>query len=195
MKYRVLMCINNSLIKKGLSVFINKCIPDAEISETKSLEFLDKSNSKIKYDLFIIDFSYLPKINLIYDAYINFFTEKKVIFLGESLNVERKLDFKNISYLTIQSSESEISKELRLLSRNRKHNTISVPKGNKNKNTLSVRELEIANYLIQGLTTTEISKELLLKKSTISTYKKRIYYKAKSNNLVEFIKMFNTVVD
>lgn len=195
MSYRALIYINNPLIKKGLSVYINKCFPNTEISETNSLDFLNKTNLKKKYDLFIIDYSYLSKIDLMNNIITTFFTEKKVIFLVENLNVEIKLDKKNISYLSIHGSESEVLKQLRLIFRNGKHKIKSVTKSNQNKNNLSVRELEIANLLIKGFSINEISNELLLKKSTISTYKKRIYNKTNANNLVQFIKIFNTVVD
>ncbi len=55
---------------------------------------------------------------------------------------------------------------------------------------LSNKELEIANLLISGLGNLEISNTLDIQKSTVSTYKKRIFEKLKINNVVSLLEVF-----
>jgi DNA-binding NarL/FixJ family response regulator len=52
---------------------------------------------------------------------------------------------------------------------------------------LSKREIEIANLLVRGDGNLEISNNLGIQMSTVSTYKNRIFEKLKINNLVELI--------
>jgi DNA-binding NarL/FixJ family response regulator len=54
--------------------------------------------------------------------------------------------------------------------------------------TLSIRELEIALLLTKGYGNLEISNVLSIQKSTVSTYKMRIFDKLKVSNIPELIK-------
>lgn len=80
MMFRVLIYSSQPLIKKGLSFYLNKCITDAEISETNSLNFLNKAKQKNGYDLFIFDLSSLTEINLMYNLLSTFFIKKNSVF-------------------------------------------------------------------------------------------------------------------
>lgn len=55
---------------------------------------------------------------------------------------------------------------------------------------LSKRELEIAELMITGNGNLEISNQLNIHMSTVSTYKNRIFDKLKINNLVELINIY-----
>jgi DNA-binding NarL/FixJ family response regulator len=54
--------------------------------------------------------------------------------------------------------------------------------------TLSKREKEIMELLLNGENNKSISKRLSLKSNTISTYKKLIFYKVGVNNLIDLFK-------
>ncbi|MDQ6470819.1 response regulator transcription factor [Flavobacterium sp. LHD-80] len=58
--------------------------------------------------------------------------------------------------------------------------------------TLSKRELQIAEMLINGNGNLEISNMLNIHMSTVSTYKARLFEKLKITNLVELINLFKT---
>jgi DNA-binding CsgD family transcriptional regulator len=62
--------------------------------------------------------------------------------------------------------------------------TMKIQKTNK----FSTREKECANLLMKGYSISQISKELSLKKNTISTYKMRIHKKTNTVNLVQLLK-------
>ena len=56
-------------------------------------------------------------------------------------------------------------------------------------NNLSNREAQIADLLMRGESLTEIGKEMNLKETTISTYKKRVFKKANVKTLSDLIKL------
>jgi len=58
-------------------------------------------------------------------------------------------------------------------------------------NKLSKREYQIARMLVKGISNLEISKDLSLSMSTISTYKKRILLKTETENLIELSNFYN----
>ena len=55
---------------------------------------------------------------------------------------------------------------------------------------LSERELEVARLMVKGLGNLEISNVLQLQKTTVSTYKKRIYEKLQIDHLAALIEVF-----
>ena len=50
---------------------------------------------------------------------------------------------------------------------------------------LSVREMEVCNLLLAGNSTNKIAEVLNIKCNTVSTFKKLIFKKTKTNNLIE----------
>ena len=56
---------------------------------------------------------------------------------------------------------------------------------------LSNREIEVAKFLVDGYSNIDISKSLNLKKTTVSTYKNRIFEKLSIETLSELIQTFN----
>jgi DNA-binding NarL/FixJ family response regulator len=56
---------------------------------------------------------------------------------------------------------------------------------------LSDREMEIATLMVNGMGNLEISNELKLKSTTVSTYKNRVFEKLGVANLSALIQFFN----
>ena len=56
---------------------------------------------------------------------------------------------------------------------------------------LSNRELEVAKLMVDGYGNTEICKALNIQKTTVSTYKTRIFEKTGIDNLSYLIQLFN----
>ena len=72
---------------------------------------------------------------------------------------------------------------------------LKIKKSHKSNNTsllhvLSNREMEIALLIIKGVANLEISNTLSLRKSTVSTYKQRIYDKLNISSIAELIEVF-----
>jgi len=60
--------------------------------------------------------------------------------------------------------------------------------------TLSKRERQVLDLMLKGSLVKDICKELGLKSNTVSTYKKNIFLKTKTNNIIELFQIANTVV-
>ena len=58
-----------------------------------------------------------------------------------------------------------------------------------NFNILSSREVEVANYLMEGKGTNFIAKELGIKANTVSTIKKKVFTKLGISSSVELYKL------
>ena len=55
---------------------------------------------------------------------------------------------------------------------------------------LSSRETEVCNLLLTGSSTNKIAELLNIKCNTVSTIKKSIFYKTKTNNLIELYEVY-----
>ena len=108
-------------------------------------------------------------------------------------------------YLHKLSSEDEIVQAVnsvlkgkRYLSESVKGKIVNMALGrtvNNPLDQLSSRELEVSRYLVQGMGNQEICNRLNLQKSTVSTYKNRIFEKLNINNVVELISILNAGSD
>lgn len=57
--------------------------------------------------------------------------------------------------------------------------------------TLTKREKEVLEYMLKGTLVKDICKELDLKSNTISTFKKSIFKKTGTTNIIELFRMAN----
>lgn len=62
---------------------------------------------------------------------------------------------------------------------------------NRNKTTLSKREIEVLKHLIDGKRNIEISKILKINQKTVNTYKTRVYSKTRAVNTIDLYKFAN----
>lgn len=58
---------------------------------------------------------------------------------------------------------------------------------------LSKREIEVCNLLLTGNCTNKIAEVLKIKCNTVSTIKKSIFFKTKTNNLIELYEVYKQV--
>jgi DNA-binding NarL/FixJ family response regulator len=190
MNYKVLIYSVQPIIEVGLSFCLKKSIPNATILNTNSLIFLSVNEPKFNCDLFVFDISHHSELELIISHFASFFDGKKVVFFIENLEMVQNQDLKSALYIYKNSSEVEIVKSLNTFCNIPKWSLRyrSITKNIQNKNKLSEREKQCANLLMKGYTVTQISKELSLKKNTISTYKMRMHKKTNTKNLVQLIK-------
>lgn len=191
MSRNVLIYSCNTITQIGLSYCVKRSITNTSVFRTNSLEqiFTEESN----FELFIIDISHSTEMYYINAQLAPHLRGRKIVFFVENIENDSFLRLKEISYIHKDNSELEIVKHLRRLC-NKGNDVIkykSVSKQIQNKNKLSKREKECANLLMRGYSVTQISNELSLGMSTISTYKKRIQKKTNSNNVIQLIKTLN----
>lgn len=191
MNCKVLIYSRHSIIQIGLMFCIKKSISNVTIYKANSLEQVFALNENSYFDLFIFDVSYFTEMFCINEQLITSLNEKRIIFLVDNMDIVKLLDFKNIVYIQRDCGETEVVKCLRKLLKMRKA-TINYKYKNvtnrfQKENNFSKREIQCANLLMKGYSVSQISEKLLLKMSTVSTYKMRLQKKTNTNNLVQLI--------
>ena len=190
MSYKVLIYSCNTIFHIGISLCVKKSIPNTTICKANTLE--QAFATKSQFDLYIFDVVNITSLFQIKEQMLVLLKEKKAFFFVENNEFEKFLEFENAIYINKNSTELLVIKQLRLLCKKRKY-IIKYRKATKcivKDNTLSERELQCAKLLMKGYSVTQISKELSLKMSTISTYKRRIQNKTNTKNVVQLIKHY-----
>lgn len=196
---KILIADDHDIVLTGTSIILESRIPNTLIDTAADYpEVLDKI-SKQKYDLLILDINMPESRN------------KKMISEIKSIQPE-------IRILVFSAYEEDIGVQYiregadGYINKLSKVDTISeavmkmfaegnyYPNGIVNKllqpsaldgiKSLSEREYEIFILMVKGNGNLEISNEMEIQMSTISTYKKRIHKKLKTTNLADLIKLY-----
>lgn len=206
---RIIVADDHGIVRMGLIQTIKRLIPNSVIYEVEDFKSLYKEILKEELDLAIMDVN-MPN-GTIQEAidYIKIHRAglKILIFSSqdEDLYAMRYLKMGAGGYLSKQSSSSVIETALtamlrtgRYASENVKEAMFSESLNRPTKSSplelLSDRELQIANKLAEGIPLKELSNQLNLHASTISTYKNRLFEKLKIRSipeLVEILRLYN----
>jgi two-component system invasion response regulator UvrY len=191
------------VVRAGLEIFIQNNFSDVTIIEFDSFHHFNKDSIDDLPELFIVgstielpsnqckiitklkNKSRLIKI-IIYDDNPDFLKISQYFKSGVTGYLTKRSDmtdlYKCIS--EVQNEKSYISDEIMEILLPRWLSPVEDPSF-KNKITLTNREFEIAGYLINGDTISEISKKIQREISTIRTIKKNLFHKLKITNLVD----------
>ncbi|CAD0225580.1 response regulator transcription factor [Chryseobacterium sp. D764] len=196
---KILIADDHDIVLTGTSIILESRIPNTVIDTAADYpEVLDKISGQ-KYDLLILDINMPESRN------------KKMISEIKSIQPE-------IRILVFSAYEEDIGVQYikegadGYINKLSKVDTISeavmkmfaegnyYPNGIVNKllqpsaldgiKSLSEREYEIFILMVKGNGNLEISNEMEIQMSTISTYKKRIHKKLKTTNLADLIKLY-----
>ncbi|WP_177761653.1 response regulator transcription factor [Flavobacterium sp. I3-2] len=203
-KFKFITADDHEIIAKSLIFIIKDLYKDAEIYQIDKLSEIVETLKKEKIDLLILDISFpegdtltiIPKIKAIQPDI------KILIFSGHDENMYAIRYFHaNVNgYLSKSSGVNEIKNAITDVMNNGKYfsrniqnqimDSLIFKKPSNALQQLSNREFEIAKLLVKGYGNTEISAELDLQKSTVSTYKNRIFEKLEINNVPDLIQIF-----
>lgn len=203
-KFKFITADDHEIIAKSLIFIIKDLYKDAEIYQIDKLNEIVETLKKEKIDLLILDISFpegdtltiIPKIKAIQPDI------KILIFSGHDENMYAIRYFHaNVNgYLSKSSGVNEIKNAITEVVNNGKYfsrniqnqimDSLIFKKPTNALQQLSNREFEIAKLLVKGYGNTEISAELDLQKSTVSTYKNRIFEKLEVNNVPDLIQIF-----
>ncbi|MGG7550145.1 response regulator [Chryseobacterium arthrosphaerae] len=206
---RIVVADDHGIVRMGLIQTIKRLRPDAVISEVEDYKSLYKLILNEKPDLAIMDVN-MPN-GTVQEAidYVKIHQPELKILIFSSQDEElygmRYLKMGAGGYLSKLSSTEVIETALtamltkgRYISDHIKEAVFLESLNGTAKNSpfeaLSDRELQIANKLAEGLPLKEISNQLNLHSSTISTYKIRLFEKLKIRSipeLVEILRMYN----
>jgi two-component system invasion response regulator UvrY len=205
----IIVADDHGIVRMGLVQTIKRLRPDVTISEVEDFKSLYKVILKEELDLAIMDVN-MPN-GSVQEAidYIKIHQPNLKILIfssqDEELYAMRYLKMGAGGYLSKQSSTAVIETALtamlstgRYVSEDVKEamflESLNGAKKISPFEALSDRELQIANKLAEGLPLKEISNQLNLHSSTISTYKNRLFEKLHIRSipeLVEILRLYN----
>lgn len=203
---RILVADDHVIVRMGLVQMLEKMRPNALISEVEDYKSLFDLISKETFDLAILDVN-MPNGTL--QQAIDFIKLKQpdlkiLVFSSqeEHLYALRYLKMGAHGFLNKLSSKERIDdaitdmlKKGRFLSDEVKDQMVADSLNNHQSSSsleaLSNRELEVAHKLIEGLSLKEISNQLNLHVSTVSTYKNRVFEKLNVQSIPELIAVMN----
>ena len=202
--YQFLVADDHSLLRQGVSLIIKELFLNATVFQAGNFKDTLRILRENIVDLLILDVNF-PDGNS-----LKILTEIKIIqpdikilmFSGfdENIYAMRYLNAGASGYLNKESSEEEMKKAINAMMLSGKYITSNVKerildsyiskKPINPLDLLSNREIEVARLLIKGYGNLEILETLNIKKTTVSTYKYRIFEKLQISNLPSLIELF-----
>jgi DNA-binding NarL/FixJ family response regulator len=204
-QYSFLIADDHSIVRQGVSLLIKELFFNVKIFHAGSFKETLKITSENKIDLLILDINFPDgnSLSILSEAKAIQPEMKILIFsaLDEDIYALRYLNAGASGYLNKGSSEDEMKQALKSMMISGKYITQNIKdrildsyiskKPINPLEQLSNREVEVARLLIKGYGNLEIAEMLNIKKSTVSTFKNRIFEKLEIDNLADLIDFFN----
>lgn len=200
---KVLLAEDHSIVIKGMTIIFETEFVDYDLNVVSNSSDLMNALKKEKFQLAIIDLQLEDgdTLHLVTDI-LRLYPELNIlIFSGnpEELYAQKLYNKGVKGYLNKQTKDSEIIFALRQIldgktyvSENFKRFLLRKDEGAKNPfDKLSAREMEVLNLMLQGKRSLEICRELNLQKSTVATYKAKLFTKLQINNVLELKQLVN----
>ncbi len=204
-----LVADDHSIVRNGLALVIRSTFDNAFIYQAGTFNEIQTFVSEIKIDFLILDISFpegsvlrlLPGLKALQP------NMKILIFSSfeEEVYALRYIKAGADGYLSKLSTPEDIQNALEIMIREGKYTSDKIKekivdsymqkKSDNPLEELSQREMEIGTLLVKGYGNLEISNELNLKATTVSTYKTRVFEKLGVNNLPALIQKFDLYND
>lgn len=202
--YTFLIADDHSIVRQGIALVVKELFSNATIHTAGSFKDTLKVVRETKLDLLILDINFPDgnSINIIPEVKTIQPELKILIFTAydESIYAMRYLNAGASGYLNKGCTEEEMKMAVKSMVSTGKYVTQSIkdrildsyisktPINPLDK--LSIREVEVARLLIKGHGNLEISELLQIKKTTVSTFKNRVFEKLEIDNLAALIELF-----
>jgi len=202
--YTFLIADDHSVVRQGISLVIKELFLNAKIHTAGTFKETLKAVKENKFDLLVLDINFPDgnSINIIPEVKYLQPDIKILIFTAydESIYAMRYLNAGASGFLNKGCSEDEIKNAVKSMITSGKYVTQTIkdrildsyisktPINPLEK--LSIREVEVARLLIKGYGNLEISDLLQIKKTTVSTFKNRVFEKLEIDNLAALIELF-----
>lgn len=204
-KFSFITADDHSIITLSLAFILNDLYRKAEVHQINNLSGVIKTLHAGRIDLLLLDISFPDgdTLNMIPTLKKLQPDLKILIFSGheEDIYAMRYINAGANGYLSKLNSEDEIKKAIREVMNFGKYFSKNIQdkimdnyifkKPSNLLEQLSNRELEIARLLTEGYGNTEICIALDLQKSTVSTYKNRIFEKLEIDSISDLIRLFD----
>ena len=200
---KFLLADDHHVVRTGLGLIIKDEFSDAEIDECNNGDCVWKKIRSAEYDLIILDIT-MPatdSLGLIENIFTYKPDQKVMIFTISPVSIYAKkyLETGVKGFINKEADPAEIRHAIVAILNNRRYLGPDMRHiltwGDIDKqpitpfDSLSIRELEVMNHLIQGKNVKEIAEMLFLHISTISTHKSNLMAKLDVSNVVELTKM------
>jgi len=204
----ILIAEDHAIVRLGISILLKNLYPGTNVLEVDDFNEAIKVINQHPIDLIILDIN-IPNgnsIQMIDTIRVRQPDTKILIFSAydEDLYAQRYIEAGANGFLSKGARGPEIDKAIKtvlnydiyaseyvkqsLLQRLADKNAVSNPL-----QTLSNRETEVMQLLIEAKSVSEISNILNLQISTVSTYRKRIFEKLSIKNIVELIQKYRSL--
>ena len=208
-EYNFIVADDHTIVRQGVTFILKEIHKNSCIYQLANFSEIIKRLNTTPIDLIVLDISFpdgtslniIPTIKKIQPNI------KILIFsaFDENIYAIRYLNAGASGYLSKLSNEDEIKLAIKsvlnsgkYISKNIQEKIMDTYIFNKPKNPLeqlSNREIEIAKLLVEGFSNIDICNTLNIQKSTVSTYKNRIFEKLDIDNLSSLIQIFNFYKD
>jgi two-component system invasion response regulator UvrY len=197
--YNFLIADDHEVVILGMVAMISEIYPSATFTFAKDGDELTNSFNKEEFDLVLMDVN-MPRCNSLgtLEWILTKKPKQKVIIFSmspELVFAKRYLKAGARSFISKLTPRSTIMKGIEYVMSGKVYLSDDLMamfatdlQSNRSANPfedLSPRELEIMGLLIHGISVTEISKSMSLQRSTVGTYKKRIFEKTGVKHLLE----------
>ncbi|MFH6934822.1 response regulator transcription factor [Flavobacterium sp. YO12] len=207
--YSFLIADDHSVVRQGVSLIIKELFLNAAIYMAGNFKDIFSKLNEVKIDLLILDVNFPDgnSINVLSEIKAIQPDIKILIFSAydENIYAMRYLNAGASGYLNKETSEEEMKNAINSMMLSGKYLTQNVKdrildsyitkKPTNPLDLLSNREIEVAQLLIKGYGNLEILELLNIKKTTVSTFKNRIFEKLEIDNLADLIRFFQLYYD
>ena len=197
---KILIADHYPVIRIGLKVIIQNFVPGSFIVEAWDGDSAFDQVYKNDFQLMILDVN-LPNTDSfsLVSSILAFKPNSKILMFSRSAvetSAQRYLQLGIKGYLVKDATLTEIKKALDNILNNKRYLGASLIQNLTDQDlrrkspfnpfdSLSPRELEIMKYMLKGKEVPEMCDQLNITKSTISTYKGRIFEKLSCRNIIE----------
>ncbi len=200
---KFLLADDHHIVRTGLGLIIKDEFLNAEIDECNNGDCVWKRIQRTEYDLVVLDIT-MPatdSLGLLKNIFTHRPDQKVMIFTMSPVAIYAKkyLGLGVKGFINKEAEPSEVRQGIVAILNNRKYlgpdmkHILTWEDVDKQSITpfdsLTIRELEIMNHLVEGKNVSEIAEILFVHISTISTHKANIMVKLNVSNVVELTKL------
>lgn len=196
---------DHSMITRSLSFILKDLYPNSEVHQINKLTGVFKLLSEKRIDLLILDISFQDEDSLqVISTFKKIQADLKILIYSghdEDIYAFNCINAGANGFLSKLSSLEETQKAITSVMNSDRYFSANIQAKindsfiyNKPLNPiekLSSREFEIAKLMAEGYGNTEICMVLDLQKSTVSTYKNRVFEKLEITKITDLVKIFN----
>lgn len=212
-KMNILITDDHDIVRLGSSIVIREVIPGASIQQANNFSDTISMLQSSPFDLLLLDIN-MPGGNNIkmIDEVLSIQPDIKILVFSsyeESIYALRYMQAGASGFINKNNTKEELKNAIQSILEKGRYmspeisnqyiDSITQGKSSKLKanplNLLSNREMDVAKFLVRGMSIIEVSKKMDLKNSTVSTYKTRIFDKLQLDNIADLIEVFKLHAD